>query len=245
MDLDGTSRLSQDLRWGLLSPVEVVDRAEGAGEGRRTFVAEIAWREFYAHVLAHHPRVLREPFKPAFAALPWRDDPDAFEAWRTGRTGYPVVDAAMRQLRATGFVHNRARMIAASFLTKDLLLDWRRARPSSCATSSTATWPPTTAAGSGRPAPARTRSRGSASSTRSSRGSGSIPMAHYVRRWVPELRGIAGAAIHEPWLLDVVAQAAARVRIGTDYPAPIVDHAEARARALAVYGAVGQAASSD
>ena len=74
---------------------------------------------------AHHPRVLREPFKPAFAALPWRDDPDAFEAWRTGRTGYPVVDAAMRQLRATGFVHNRARMIAASFLTKDLLLDWR------------------------------------------------------------------------------------------------------------------------
>ncbi len=101
MDLDGTSRLSQDLRWGLLSPVEVVDRAEGAGEGRRVFVAEIAWREFYAHVLAHHPRVLREPFKPAFAALAWLDDPVAFEAWRTGQTGYPVVDAAMRQLRVT------------------------------------------------------------------------------------------------------------------------------------------------
>ncbi len=237
MDLDGTSRLSQDLRWGLLSPLEVVDRAEGEGEGRRTFVAEIAWREFYAHILAHHPRALREPFKPAFAALPWRHDPDAFEAWRTGRTGYPVVDAAMRQLRATGFVHNRARMIAASFLTKDLLLDWQdgeaefmRHLVDGDVASNNGGWQWT--AGTGTDPQPWFRVFNPVL-----QGKRFDPDGAYVRRWVPELRGIAGGAIHEPWLLDAAAQAAARVRIGTDYPAPIVDHAEARARALEVYGA--------
>ncbi len=125
MDLDATSRLSQDLRFGLVSPVEVVVRAGGTGEGHRAFVSEVAWREFYAHVLWHNPRVTREPHRQAFAAFPFRNDPDGLAAWRTGRTGYPVVDAAMRQLRASGFVHNRARMIAASFLTKHLLVDYR------------------------------------------------------------------------------------------------------------------------
>ena len=125
LDRDGTSRLSQDLRWGLLSPNEVAARAAGPGEGRRVFAGELAWREFYAHVLWHHPRVRREPFQHAFADVAWADDEDGFRAWADGRTGYPVVDAAMRQLRASGFVHNRARMIVASFLTKDLLLDWR------------------------------------------------------------------------------------------------------------------------
>ena len=126
MDLDGTSRLSQDLRWGLLSPLEVVERAEGAGrrsphlrrrESPGASSTPTSWRTIRASCAS--------PSSRAFAALPWRDDPDAFEAWRTGRTGYPVVDAAMRQLRASGFVHNRARMIAASFLTKHLLVDWR------------------------------------------------------------------------------------------------------------------------
>ncbi len=126
LDADrGTSRLSQDLRFGLLSPVEVLERSAGPSEGRLRFATELAWRDFYAHVLWHHPRVLHEPFQPALATLPWRDDPDALDAWREGRTGYPVVDAAMRQLRESGYVHNRARMIAASFLAKDLLLDWR------------------------------------------------------------------------------------------------------------------------
>ena len=127
LDRDGTSRLSQDLRWGLLSPNEVVHRADGAGEGRRVFLQELVWREFYAHVLWHHPRVLREPFQPAIAALAaGRTTTTAFDAWARGT--HAATRSSTRPCassRATGFMHNRARMIAASFLTKDLLLDWR------------------------------------------------------------------------------------------------------------------------
>lgn len=242
---DGTSRLSQDLRWGLLSPVEVLERAAGPGDGRRVFAAEIAWREFYAHVLWHHPRVLREPFQPAFARLPWRDDPAAFEAWRQGRTGYPVVDAAMRQLRASGFVHNRARMIAASFLAKHLLLDWRLGEAEFMChlvdgdvASNNGGWQWTASTGTD-PQPYFRVFNPILQGTRHD------PDGSYVRRWVPELRGIAGAAVHQPWTLDAAAQGAAGVRIGIDYPAPIVDHAAARERALAVYGATKAAAASD
>ncbi len=243
LDLDGTSRLSQDLRWGLLSPVEVVDRAEGAGEGRRVFVSEVAWREFYAHVLWHHPRVLREPFQAAFADLRWRDDPAAFEAWREGRTGYPVVDAAMRQLRASGFVHNRGRMIAASFLAKHLLLDWRlgeaefmRHLTDGDVASNDGGWQWTASTGTDPQPYFRVFNP-------ILQGRRFDPDGDYVRRWVPELAGVRGDAIHEPWTLDEREQAAAGVRIGVDYPAPIVDHAEARERALAVYGATKAAGS--
>ena len=242
MDLDGTSRLSQDLRWGLLSPLEVLERAGGPGDGRRVFASEVAWREFYAHVLWHHPRVLREPFQPAFAALPWRDDPDALDAWREGRTGYPIVDAAMRQLRASGYVHNRARMITASFLTKHLLADWRtgeaefmRHLTDGDVASNNGGWQWTASTGMDPQPYFRVFNP-------ILQGRRFDPEGDYVRRWVPELRGIAGAAVHEPWRLDAAALAAAGVRIGADYPAPIVDHAAARARALEVYGATKAAA---
>jgi deoxyribodipyrimidine photo-lyase len=241
MDLDGTSRLSQDLRWGLLSPVEIVDRAEGPGDGRRVFVDEVAWREFYAHVLWHHPRVLREPFQPAFAGLPWRSDPEAFEAWRSGQTGYPVVDAAMRQLRATGWMHNRARMIAASFLAKHLLLDWRlgeaefmRHLVDGDVASNNGGWQWTASTGTDPQPYFRVFNP-------VLQGRRFDPDGAFVRRWVPELRGIEGPAIHDPWTLDAAAQARAGVRIGRDYPAPIVDHAAARERALATYGATKRA----
>jgi deoxyribodipyrimidine photo-lyase len=244
MDLDGTSRLSQDLRWGLLSPVEVVDRAEGPGEGRGAFVSEIAWREFYAHVLWHHPRVLREPFQPAFAGLPWRDDPDALETWREGRTGYPIVDAAMRQLRAAGFVHNRARMIAASFLAKHLLLDYRlgeaefmRHLVDGDVASNNGGWQWT--AGTGTDAQPWFRVFNPVL-----QGRRFDPDGAYVRRWVPELAGIAGPAVHEPWRLDAGTLARAGVRPGIDYPAPIVDHAAARERALAAFGSTRAGATS-
>jgi deoxyribodipyrimidine photo-lyase len=238
MDADhGTSRLSQDLRFGLLSPVEVLDRAAGPGDGRRAFAGELAWREFYAHVLWHHPRVLHEPFRPELAALPWRDDPSAFAAWREGRTGYPVVDAAMRQLRASGYVHNRARMIAASFLAKHLLLDWRlgeaelmRHLTDGDVASNNGGWQWTASTGTDPQPYFRVFNP-------TLQGRRFDPDGDYVRRWVPELRGVAGAAVHEPWRLDAGAQAAAGVRVGTDYPAPIVEHAAARERALAVYGA--------
>ncbi len=241
---DGTSRLSQDLRWGLLSAVEVLERAAGPGDGRRVFAAELAWREFYAHVLWHHPRVLREPFQASLAALPWRDDPEAVDAWREGRTGYPVVDAAMRQLRASGHVHNRARMIAASFLAKHLLADWRlgeaefmRHLTDGDVASNNGGWQWTASTGTDAQPYFRVFNP-------ILQGRRFDPDGDYVRRWVPEVRGIAGAAVHEPWTLDAAAQAAAGVRVGTDYPAPIVDHATARERALAVYGAT-KAATRD
>ncbi|HUQ79375.1 MAG TPA: deoxyribodipyrimidine photo-lyase, partial [Patescibacteria group bacterium] len=123
--VDGTSRLSQDLRWGTLSAVEVVERCGGPGAGPARFRSEIAWRDFYAHLLRNEPRVRHESFRREFDAIDWQTDETLIAAWRDGRTGYPLVDAAMRQLRATGWMHNRARMVAASFLTKHLLVDWR------------------------------------------------------------------------------------------------------------------------
>ena len=242
LDVEGSSRLSQDLRFGLLSPVEVVDRAEGAGDGRRTFTGEVVWREFYAHILWHHPRVASEPFQAAYARLPVRDDPDAFRAWAEGTTGYPVVDAAMRQLRASGFVHNRARMIASSFLAKHLLLDYRlgeaefmRHLTDGDVASNNGGWQWT--AGTGTDAQPYFRVFNPIL-----QGARFDPDGAYVRRWVPELRDVPAAAIHQPWTMSPAAQAASGCRIGLDYPPPIVDHAEARGRALAAYGEAKTAA---
>ena len=237
LDADGTSRLSQDLRFGLLSPAEVLARADGAGEGRRIFANELAWREFYAHVLWHHPRVLREPYQRAFAGLPWRDDPDSLDAWREGRTGYPVVDAAMRQLRSSGFVHNRARMIAASFLTKHLLVDYRageaefmRHLVDGDPASNNGGWQWTASTGTDPQPWFRVFNP-------ILQGARFDPDGAYVRRWVPELADVPAARIHEPWTMTAAEQTASGCRIGIDYPVPIVDHAEARARALAVFAA--------
>jgi deoxyribodipyrimidine photo-lyase len=242
LDIEGTSRLSADLRFGLLSPLEVVERAEGPGNGRRVFVSEVAWREFYGHVLWHHPRVTTEPYQRAFADLPWRDDPEHFSAWAEGRTGYPVVDAAMRQLRASGFVHNRARMIAASFLAKHLLLDWRLGEAEFMAhlvdgdlASNNGGWQWTASTGTDPQPYFRVFNP-------ILQGRRFDPSGAYVRRWVPELRGLPDDAVHAPWELGPVELDAAGVRLGETYPAPIVDHAKARERALAVYAATREAA---
>jgi deoxyribodipyrimidine photo-lyase len=234
---DGTSRLSADLRFGLLSPLEVVERATGAGEGRRVFVNELVWREFYAHVLFHRPDVLRHAFVPAFESLPWSTDEAALDAWQSGRTGYPIVDAGMRQLAASGWMHNRARMICASFLTKHLLTDWRvgeswfmRSLVDGDVASNNGGWQWSASTGTD-PQPYFRIFNPILQGRRHD------PDGAYVRRWVPELRSVPPARIHAPWELSAEEQAAADCRIGMDYPAPIVDHAEARARALAVYEA--------
>ena len=236
MDVDGSSRLSQDLRFGLLSPLEVVERAAGEGDGRRIFTGEVAWRDFYAHILWHHPRVAREPYQVAFAGLQVREDADAFRAWAEGRTGYPVVDAALRQLRASGFVHNRARMIAASFLAKHLLLDYRlgeaefmRHLTDGDLASNNGGWQWTAGTGTDPQPWFRVFNP-------ILQGARFDPDGAYVRRWVPELRHVPVASIHQPWTMTPAVQAAAGCRIGTDYPSPMVDHAEARGRALAAYG---------
>jgi deoxyribodipyrimidine photo-lyase len=244
LDLDRTSRLSQDLRFGLLSPVEVLERTAGRGDGSARYAAELAWREFYAHIAWHHPHVVREPFRSSLATLPFRSDPEAFEAWRTGRTGYPVVDAAMRQLRGSGFVHNRARMIAASFLVKHLLIDYRlgeaefmRHLTDGDVASNNGGWQWVAGVGTDPQPWFRVFNP-------TLQGRRFDPSGDYVRRWVPELRGIAGDAVHEPWMLDEDARRAAGLRIGVDYPVPIVDHAGARERALAAFRATRGAAPS-
>jgi deoxyribodipyrimidine photo-lyase len=244
LDLDATSRLSQDLRWGLLSPLEVVERAAGGGEGRRVFTSEVVWREFYAHVLWHHPRVLKVPFNEAFASLEAADDPDGLEAWREGRTGYPVVDAAMRQLRVAAFVPNRARMVAASFLTKDLLQDYRhgerefmRHLTDGDVASNNGGWQWTASTGTDPQPWFRIFNP-------VLQGKRFDPAGDYVRRWVPELGHVPSDRIHEPWTMTPAEQAAAGVRIGIDYPRPIVDHAAARERALAAYTAAKEAGTA-
>ena len=232
LDLEGTSRLSQDLRMGLLSAVEVAARADLPGEGPQAFVRELAWRDFYAHVLWFHPEAAREPLQPGLRTMPWRDDPPAFDAWADGRTGYPIVDAAMRQLRATGFMPNRARMIVASFLAKDLLLDPRlgeaefmRRLTDGDPASNGGNWQ--WSAGTGTDPQPFVRVFNPVL-----QGRRFDPDGDYVRRWVPELRAIAGAAVHEPWARSDGDQP-------TGYPPPIVDHAAARERALAAFASVG------
>ncbi len=235
--VDGTSRLSADLHLGLLSATEVVERTLGSGEGRRVFLAELVWREFYAGVLFHRPDVRQREFRTEFEGIEWARDPSASDAWRAGQTGYPVVDAAMRQLTASGWMHNRARMIVASFLTKDLLVDWRvgeshfmRHLVDGDLASNNGGWQWAASTGTD-PQPYFRIFNPVLQGRRCD------PEGDYIRRWIPELRHVPTAYVHAPWTMPAEVARRSRIRVGIDYPAPIVDHAEARARALAFYGA--------
>lgn len=233
----GTSRLSQDLRWGLVSPLEVVARCGGEGEDSSKFIAEVVWREFYSHVLWHHPRVLHEPFRTEFAAIGWDSDTERLEAWKHGRTGFPVVDAAMRELLATGYMHNRARMIAASFLAKDLLIDWRVGEAhfmehlvDGDVASNDGGWQWAASVGTD-PQPYFRIFNPHLQATRFD------PDGAYVRRWVPELANVPDQYLHEPHLMPLEVQRKSSCMVGVAYPSPIVDHHVARERALAVFSA--------
>jgi deoxyribodipyrimidine photo-lyase len=235
LDLSGTSRLSQGLRWGLISAAELVAKAQGTGAGREAFISEVCWRDFYYHVLWHHPRVVREPFQTQFSDLPWDNSDGALKAWQEGRTGYPVVDAAMRQLVTTGWMHNRARMIVASFLTKDLLTDWRLGERffmqhliDGDLASNNGGWQ--WAASTGTDPQPYFRIFNPVT-----QGTNFDPDGAFVRRWLPAIQNVPTKHIHAPWTMPRDVQEAARCIIGRDYPAPIVDHAEARRRALKVY----------
>ncbi len=230
--------MSQDLRWGLLSPNEVVERCAGSEK----FVSEVAWREFYHHILWHHPRVVREPFQRQYRALEWDEDAELLAAWKAGRTGFPVVDAAMRELLATGYMHNRARMITASFLTKDLLIDWREGERhfmehlvDGDLASNNGGWQ--WAASTGTDAQPYFRIFNPYSQAAKFDADGT-----YVRRWVPELRLVPDGYLQEPHRMPGKVQQAAQCVIGRDYPAPIVDHRIARERALAMYAAAKDSA---
>ena len=236
-DEAGTSRLSSDLRFGTLSPRHVLDVVGTATPGRAAFVRQLAWRDWYAHLLAERPELAHAAMKPGLDDVAWRDDPDGFEAWRTGRTGYPIVDAGMRQLAETGWMHNRVRMIAASFLVKDLLIDWRlgeahfrRELIDAEVSQNAGNWQ--WVAGTGPDAAPYFRIFNPVTQSRRF-----DPGGGYLRRWVPELRGLDDRSIHAPWELGPLDLAAAGVHLGDEYPWPIVDHAEARERTLAAYGA--------
>lgn len=232
---DGTARLSPYLRFGVLSArrcfadaLAHADANPSAREGVDKWLDELVWREFYAAVLSNRPEVTTRNFRPEYDALAWRQDPEGFAAWCEGRTGYPIVDAGMRQLVQTGWMHNRVRMIVASFLTKDLLIDWRRgarffmdhlvdADPA----SNNGGWQWAASTGTDPQPYFRIFNP-------TKQGERWDPDGRYVRRWVPELEGIAPKFLHAPWLAPEPPGA---------YPAPVVDHAQARARALDAYRA--------
>ncbi len=238
MDRAGTSRLSADLKFGTVS-IRSLWNAAGealadAPEQRTKFHDELLWRDFAHGLLWTRPELLERPFRRDFEGFPWRDDAAAWSAWTEGRTGYPVVDASARQLLAEGYVHNRARMVSASFLTKHLLLSFRLGEAHYLKYLTDGDWAQNDAgwqwsAGCGCDAQPYFRVFNP-----TSQGERFDPEGGYVRRWVPELARMHAKYIHRPAEAPAAILAEAGVRLGENYPRPIVDHAAARARFLKV-----------
>jgi len=240
-DLPGTSRLSPHLHFGELGPRQVWHALKAWATRRglpeatwrgSQFLAEIGWREFAHHLLFHFPHTPTEPLRLEFARFPWRRNPDGLRAWQRGRTGYPIVDAGMRELWTTGWMHNRVRMIVASFLVKDLLVDWRAGARwfwdtlvDADLASNTLGWQWT--AGCGADAAPYFRIFNPVS-----QGMKFDPSGDYVRRWVPELARLPAEWIHRPWEGPAGVLAGAGVTLDVNYPRPIVSHAIAREVAL-------------
>ncbi|MEQ9334270.1 deoxyribodipyrimidine photo-lyase [Thalassobaculum sp.] len=233
----GTSRLSPHLHFGEIGPRQVwhaaTVRHEGADTGK--FLAELGWREFSYHLLYHFPDLPHRPLRPEFADFPWADDSAGLTAWQRGRTGYPIVDAGLRQLWETGWMHNRVRMVVASFLIKDLLLPWQAGAAwfwdtlvDADLASNSASWQ--WVAGCGADAAPFFRVFNPSLQGQKFDSGGT-----YVRRWVPELAGLPDAVVHMPWKARPLDLADAGIRLGRDYPVPVVDHGAARDRALAAF----------
>ena len=242
----GPSHLGIHLRFGTLSLRRLVaiaaQRVEGGSRGAQTWLSELIWRDFYQQVLFHHPHVVDHAYRADCDALRWEQGEQAeehFAAWCDGRTGYPLVDAGMRQLNATGYMHNRLRMITASFLTKDLGVSWQRGEAYFALhlndfelASNNGGWQWAASTG----CDAQPWFRIFNPVTQSERFD---PQGAFIRRWVPELRLLGGKAIHAPWKARPAELAAAKVAPGRDYPPPIVDHDVAREKTLARFGAKG------
>jgi len=252
LDMAGTSQLSPYLRFGMLSARQAVVAALSATaaapdaqarKGAETWLNELIWREFYVNILYHFPDVRRQSFRANLKDIAWENEKAAFTAWCEGKTGYPVVDAAMRQLVQKGWMHNRARMIVASFLVKDLLVDWRWGERwfmqhlvDGDPAANNGGWQWT--AGTGTDAAPYFRVFNPIL-----QGKKFDPKGAYVRHWVPALRRVPDKFIHQPWQMPLEVQQKVGCIVGRDYPATIVDHAWARERALAAYAAAKKAFS--
>jgi len=226
----GSSRLSPYLRWGCISPLELERKAaKRRGNGAASYRNELAWRDFYAGVLMHFPEVVHHEFQERYRDLSWARRSKKLDAWKDGATGYPFVDAGMRQLKAEGWMHNRLRMVVGSFLTKDLHLDWRLGEAhfmewlvDGDMAANNGGWQWIASVGTD-PAPYFQRL------FNPTRQQGRFdPDGEYVRRWVPELAEVPEDRLAEPWRMDEQQQRDAGCTIGEDYPEPIVDHAEER-----------------
>jgi deoxyribodipyrimidine photo-lyase len=230
------SRLSPYLHWGEISVRQVWRAADAqGGPAAEPFLRELAWREFSCHLLWQFPELPDKPFDRRFTGFPWRDDPAALKAWQRGETGYPLIDAGMRQLWITGWMHNRVRMVAASFLTKHLLLPWTAGAAwfwdtlvDADLANNAANWQ--WVAGCGADAAPYFRIFNPVL-----QGEKFDPEGTYVRRFVPELANLPNKFIHRPWSAPADVLAKAGIVLGTTYPMPIVDHDAARTRALAAF----------
>jgi len=233
--IEGTSDLSADLKFGTIAARTLLDLVGTETAGGAAFVRQLAWRDWWAHTLAQRPDLPDVALSPRYDDIVWRDDPDGFDHWCNGQTGFPIVDAGMRQLTTTGWMHNRLRMICASFLVKDLLIDWRRGERffrhhlvDADVAQNAGNWQ--WVAGTGPDAAPYFRIFNP-----TSQANKFDPNGDFVRRWVPELAQLPGTSIHEPHAADPARLAAAGVTLGETYPMPIVDHRDARARALEIY----------
>ena len=237
----GTSRLSPHLHFGEISPRAIWHQARQAIKcqldghdsiGAETFLKEIGWREFAHHLLFHFPCTPTDPLRAEFSKFPWRHDVDGLRAWQQGKTGYPIVDAGMRELWTTGWMHNRVRMIVASFLVKDLLVPWQEGATwfwdtlvDADLASNSLGWQ--WSAGCGADAAPYFRVFNPVLQSQKFDANG-----QYLRLWLPELKQLPDQWIHAPWTAPANVLAQAGVRLGQTYPGPMVDHSDARLRAL-------------
>lgn len=236
-DHEGTSRLSPHLHFGEISPIQLWHAVAGVAEPE-SYLRQLAWREFAAHLLFEHPQTLTDPFNSNFRDFPWRSNARRLRAWQRGTTGYPLVDAGMRELWTTGWMHNRARMVAASFLVKQLLIPWQQGAAWFLDTlvdadlaNNTLGWQ--WVAGCGVDAAPYFRIFNPVL-----QGEKFDPDGDYMRRWIPELRGLPSQWLHRPWEAPAQVLASAKVRLGDTYPRPMVDAVAARAAALSACAAM-------
>jgi len=240
--IDGTSALSPHLHFGEISPRQVrarllfaADRHPKTATGAAAVERQLVWRDFTHHLLHHWPTLPETPFRPEYATFPWQDDPTALKAWQHGRTGFPLVDAGMRQLWHTGWMHNRVRMVVASFLVKHLMIPWQAGEAwfwdtlvDADLANNAANWQ--WVAGCGADAAPYFRVFNPILQSQKF-----DPRGIYLRRWLPELSSLSDKQIHRPWDVPPLELAEAGITLGIDYPAPIITHEAGRARALAAF----------